>query len=232
MLYQIYDWQRAAHGALARVRPGRQRRSTAIPTAPFLPPRQPQRRRRVRPHDAAHAALRASARSASTRWRSAASDIRGARGLRPREALLPPAAFREGRRAEAAARAGVRAALGPLRHALPRYREDAAAPTTTSGSPTGWTRKEIPIAVGPVPFRRLRGVRARVPRLHGPRRARDLGLPAHGAGACRRLAHGGRGRSDPALAHDDGRADRLAPQPDRGEQLRHATGRCRGSRRR
>ncbi len=74
---------------------------------------------------------------------------------------------------------------------------------------------------GRVPPRRLRRLRARV---HPPSRAvgaRDIGLPADGAGARGGGADGGRRRGG-AAAHDDddGRADRRAPQPDRGHQSR------------
>ena len=56
-------------------------------------------------------------------------------------------------------------------------------------------------------------------RLLSPRPARHLGVPADGAGARRRFADGGEERSRNRRDHgDDGRADRRAAQPDRGQQ--------------
>ncbi len=49
--------------------------------------------------------------------------------------------FREGGRADDAARARLRAALGPLRHAASRHGAARCSPTTTCGSPTGSTRR-------------------------------------------------------------------------------------------
>ena len=82
-------------------------------------------------------------------------------------------------------------------------------------------REGDPDRRGPVPLRRLRRLRARVPRVHGPRLPRDLGVPADGAGAGRGVAHGRRRRGHAAHAHDDGRADRHAPQSHGGEHVRH-----------
>ena len=59
---------------------------------------------------------------------------------------------------------------------------------------TDWIdAREIPITVGPVPLRRLRGATCASSSRHvGPDVPRDLGVPADRAGARRRLAHGRR----------------------------------------
>ena len=169
MLYQLYDWQRAALEPWRLFAQAGQRDLRPPGQPALVPARQPQRGRRLRPDDAPHAATTSARRSASTRVRSGEREYAVTRGLRHREALLPPAALREGGRAAAAARDRVRAALGPLRR-----RCCATRCKTLLADHDVWVTdwidaKEIPITVGAVPLRRLRGLRARVHRLHRPR---------------------------------------------------------------
>ena len=86
----------------------------------------------------AHA--RAAGLAASTASRSTASRVPVTEEVGRVDAVRHPAALPQGRRRRAAARAGRRADVGPLRHAAARHRAHAAAPTTTSTSPTGTTR--------------------------------------------------------------------------------------------
>ena len=160
------------------------------------------------------------------------ASTRCARSYDAREALLPPAALREGGRARAAARARVRAALGPLRDAAARHRAHAARRPRRVDHRLD-RREGNPDRGRPVPLRRLRGLRARVHRF-------TRAATAHAISVCQptvpvlaaRLAHGRRGRGDPAHAHDDGRArSTRAAAPPRSTRS-PSTGRSRGSRRR
>ena len=154
---------------------------------------------------------------------------RGAAAGGDRQALLPPAALqalhRRRRRADAperpADRAGGRAAVGPPLDAAARNRARAAE------GPQGLhhrldRRAHGPAEPGPFHPRRLRRLRAGVHPPHRPGGQRDLGVPAHGAGARRDRAHGRCGRARQA-AHDDhdGRPDRRPQEPDRGQQPGH-----------
>ena len=87
---------------------------------------------------------------------------------------------------------------------------------------TDWRdARDIPAWLGALRPRRLHRPHHRLhplPRHQHPRHRR---LPALGAGAGRDRADGGHGRSlPPGLDHADGRPDRHAPQPDRGQRAR------------
>ena len=126
------------------------------------------------------------------------------------------------RRGAPAAEAPDRGAdVRPLRDAAARHGRDHAARSTTSTSPTGSTPAWC------------RSSRARfdlddyidyvISMLHvlGAGRACDGGLPAVGAGAGGGRADGGARRPLPAGDDDaDGRTDRHARQPDRGQHAR------------
>ena len=78
------------------------------------------------------------------------------RGGGARHAVRHAAAFQEGHRRRAAARAAGRAAVGPFRDAAARHRAHACCPSTTSTSPTGTTCATCRVAAGPLRLRRLR----------------------------------------------------------------------------
>ena len=125
---------------------------------------------------------------------------------------------RAGREPEASDR---RADVGPLCDAAARHGRRRCCRRTTSTSPTGSTRAWCRCREGTLRPRRLH----RLPHLDpaSPRagRACDGGLPAVGAGARRRRADVSGRRSASAGDDDpDGRADRHAPQSDRGQHAR------------
>ena len=145
----------------------------------------------------------------------------GDRGGGARPAVREPAALRQGRRHAAAAGAGGGAALGAFRHAAARHDRDAAARPR---------RLRHRLDQRPRGAARGRAVRGRgVRRLPDPlpggdrsRRAYPRGLPALRADAGRRGGDvGGPQPGDAAVDDADGRADRRAREPDRGERARH-----------
>ena len=134
------------------------------------------------------------------------------------DAVRDAAPVQEGRRPRAAARAGRRADVGPLRDAAARHRADAAA------RPRRLRHRLAQRARRAARGRPLRPRRVhRAPdRLHGrarPGRQRRRDLPAVRRRARRGRADG-RGRSPGAAGEPDadGRADRLPHRPDRGQQ--------------
>ena len=93
------------------------------------------------------------------------------------------------------------------------------SPSTTSGSPTGSNARLVPLTAGPFHLADyVDYVRDWITAAFA-RPARHLGLPADRAGARRGLAAWRReAKRSPATDGHDGRADRRAAQPDRGEQ--------------
>ena len=163
MLYQIYDWQRAAlepWRVFARAAnelyghpdsplsylPG----SRNVAAAFDLMTRLTQR-------------LRAARRSASTRSRSARATTRCARCYDLEKPFCRLLHFAKEGAPRAAARAGVRAALGPLRDAAARHRARAARRPRRVDHRLD-RREGDPDRRRAVPLRRLRGLRARVHR--------------------------------------------------------------------
>ncbi len=111
---------------------------------------------------------------------------RGGEGkLRPGQALLPADPLRARVPRSAAKQDPTRAAggpaVGPPRHAAARHRARPAAQPRRVRHRLG--RRPHGAAVGRrLPPERLRALRAGIHPPAGPRRACDLGLPAHGAG--------------------------------------------------
>ena len=229
MLYALHEMQHALLAPLECL-------GENSPRAVF-PPLQPAR---ICPGRKARGGLRGpdaspdqALRQARVRARPHGDRRRGGGGRRARrrgQAVLPPAAFQKRRARAADGGAARRAALGPLRHAAAATRCARCSPTTTSGSPTGSTRRRCRSPWARSTSTTTSTTCASSSASWAPERPRDLGVPADGAGARGGLAHGGGGDRSRARSHD-GRADRRAPQPDRGQQLRQRSARSRGSRR-
>ena len=122
-----------------------------------------------------------------------------------------------------------RADVGPLRHAAARHRRDHAARARRLHHRLG-RRAHGAAERGHLRSRRLHRLRDLDAARAGAGRARHGGVPAVGAGARRDRADGGGRRQPPAGDHDaDGRADRHARQPDRGQRRLPKTATSTGS---
>ena len=120
---------------------------------------------------------------------------------------------------DAADGAGRGAAVGPPRDAAARHGQEPAAATTRSSSPTGPTRAWCRSSQGPFHLDDYVAYVQEFIRHIGPDVQRDLGVPAHRAGAGRGLADGQRAasRRRATMTMMGGPID-ARKSPDRGQQ--------------
>ncbi len=142
------------------------------------------------------------------------------RGGRLRDAIRLAAAFQEGRRGRAAARAAGGADVRPFRHAAARHGADAAAGPRRLHHRLAQSARH-PAQQGPLRARRLHRASDRFPRPSRPAPAHGGDLPAVGVGARGRCDHvRGQPSLPPGHADADGGPDRYARAADEGQRLR------------